>query len=226
VLRLEPLDRVLAEQHRRVFRVDGRMPTRTHCRGSPANGRQDTPWGLQLAILDVGGQPLVIPPIRGRAGELKVTGALLTALVQGRRGVLVIEGAPHWTASSRPAASCRWTPAPPPTPTPCKSHNTWPRPHWTSPPALAAVPAWPPARTGLASCSPAPSWATVATAARAAGTRTSGPADGGASRRRIRALHALRRVQASLSRRDTDHRSRRAQPRAAAHLGEAVPGAG
>src|SRR6476620_4558214 len=34
------------------------------------------------------------PPIRGRAGELKVIGALLTALSQGRGGVLVIEGPP------------------------------------------------------------------------------------------------------------------------------------
>jgi DNA-binding CsgD family transcriptional regulator len=36
----------------------------------------------------------VTPPIRGRAGELKVIGALVTALVQGRGGVLVIEGPP------------------------------------------------------------------------------------------------------------------------------------
>jgi DNA-binding CsgD family transcriptional regulator len=43
---------------------------------------------------DVGDQRLVTPPIRGRAGELKVIGALLTALVQGRGGVLVIEGPP------------------------------------------------------------------------------------------------------------------------------------
>ena len=43
---------------------------------------------------DVGGQRLVIPPIRGRVGELKVIGALVTALVQGRGGVLVIEGPP------------------------------------------------------------------------------------------------------------------------------------
>src|ERR1700741_557427 len=43
---------------------------------------------------DVGGQPLVTPPIRGRAGELKVIGALVTALVDGRGGVLVIEGPP------------------------------------------------------------------------------------------------------------------------------------
>jgi DNA-binding CsgD family transcriptional regulator len=43
---------------------------------------------------DVGGQRLVTPPIRGRAGELKVIGALVTAVVQGRGGVLVIEGPP------------------------------------------------------------------------------------------------------------------------------------
>lgn len=45
-------------------------------------------------LFDVGGQRLVTPPIRGRAGELKVIGALVTALVQGRGGVLVIEGPP------------------------------------------------------------------------------------------------------------------------------------
>jgi len=49
----------------------------------PSNGR-----------FDVSAQPLVTPPIRGRAGELKVIGALVTALVQGRGGVLVIEGPP------------------------------------------------------------------------------------------------------------------------------------
>ncbi|MDT5301355.1 MAG: hypothetical protein QOG79_4597, partial [Mycobacterium sp.] len=43
---------------------------------------------------DVGGQQLVTPPIRGRAGELKVIGALVTALVGGHGGVLVIEGPP------------------------------------------------------------------------------------------------------------------------------------
>ena len=42
-------------------------------------------------LFDVGGQ-LVTPPIRGRAGELKVIGASVAALVQGRGGVLVIEG--------------------------------------------------------------------------------------------------------------------------------------
>src|SRR6201996_2765985 len=43
---------------------------------------------------DVSGQRLATPPIRGRAGELKVIGASVTALVQGRGGVLVIEGPP------------------------------------------------------------------------------------------------------------------------------------
>ena len=33
-------------------------------------------------------------PIRGRAGELKVIGALIAAVAQGRGGVLVIEGPP------------------------------------------------------------------------------------------------------------------------------------
>ncbi|MDT5284430.1 MAG: hypothetical protein QOJ20_5625, partial [Mycobacterium sp.] len=50
--------------------------------------------GPSTRLFDVGGQPLVTPPIRGRAGELKVIGALITALVQGRGGVLVIEGPP------------------------------------------------------------------------------------------------------------------------------------
>src|SRR6201997_2985609 len=45
-------------------------------------------------VFDVGGQQLATPPIRGRAGELKVIGALVTALAQGRGGVLVIEGPP------------------------------------------------------------------------------------------------------------------------------------
>jgi ATP/maltotriose-dependent transcriptional regulator MalT len=35
-----------------------------------------------------------IPPIRGRVGELKVIGALIAAVAQGRGGVLVIEGPP------------------------------------------------------------------------------------------------------------------------------------
>src|ERR1700758_4892650 len=44
-------------------------------------------------LFDVAGQ-LATPPIRGRAGELKVIGALVTAVAQGRGGVLVIEGPP------------------------------------------------------------------------------------------------------------------------------------
>src|ERR1700758_4448143 len=45
-------------------------------------------------LFDVGGQQLATPPIRGRAGELKVIGALMAAVAQGRGGVLVIEGPP------------------------------------------------------------------------------------------------------------------------------------
>jgi ABC-type polar amino acid transport system ATPase subunit len=36
----------------------------------------------------------VAPPIRGRAGELKVIGGVVAALMRGHRGVLVIEGPP------------------------------------------------------------------------------------------------------------------------------------
>ena len=50
--------------------------------------------GPSTGLFDVGGQRLGTPPIRGRAGELKVIGGLMTALVQGRGGVLVIEGPP------------------------------------------------------------------------------------------------------------------------------------
>ena len=42
----------------------------------------------------VGGQRRATPPIRGRAGELKVIGALVAALAQGRGGALIIEGPP------------------------------------------------------------------------------------------------------------------------------------
>jgi DNA-binding CsgD family transcriptional regulator len=41
-----------------------------------------------------GDQRLVTPPIRGRADELKIIGALVTAVAQGRGGVLIIEGPP------------------------------------------------------------------------------------------------------------------------------------
>jgi DNA-binding NarL/FixJ family response regulator len=50
--------------------------------------------GPSTGRFDVGAQRLVTPPIRGRAGELKVIGAVVTALVQGRGGVLMIEGPP------------------------------------------------------------------------------------------------------------------------------------
>src|ERR1700756_4147126 len=52
------------------------------------------PGGPSTPRFVVGGQRLVTTPIRGRAGELKVIGALVTALAQGRGGVLVIEGPP------------------------------------------------------------------------------------------------------------------------------------
>ncbi len=50
--------------------------------------------GPSTPRFEVGAQRLVTPPIRGRAGELKVIGALVTALVGGHGGVLVIEGPP------------------------------------------------------------------------------------------------------------------------------------
>jgi DNA-binding CsgD family transcriptional regulator len=50
--------------------------------------------GPSTGLFDVGRQRLVTPPIRGRAGELKVIGALAAAVAQGRGGVLVIEGPP------------------------------------------------------------------------------------------------------------------------------------
>ena len=65
-----------------------------HCSGGAANGRQDHSVRPSSGRFDVGGRRLVTPPIRGRAGELKAIGALVTALVQGRGGVLVIEGPP------------------------------------------------------------------------------------------------------------------------------------
>src|SRR3954451_19103039 len=52
------------------------------------------PVGPPTGLFDVGGQPLLTPPIRGRGGELKTIGALVSAVAQGRGGVLVIEGPP------------------------------------------------------------------------------------------------------------------------------------
>ena len=40
--------------------------------------------GPSTGLFDVGGQRLVTPPIRGRAGELKVIGERVTALARGR----------------------------------------------------------------------------------------------------------------------------------------------
>ena len=50
--------------------------------------------GPSTGLFDVGGQRQVTPPIRGRADELKLIGALVNAVAQGRGGVLVIEGPP------------------------------------------------------------------------------------------------------------------------------------
>ncbi len=50
--------------------------------------------GSSSGRFDLGDQRLLTPPIRGRAGELKVIGALIEALVQGRGGALIIEGPP------------------------------------------------------------------------------------------------------------------------------------
>ncbi|HUB54490.1 MAG TPA: AAA family ATPase [Mycobacterium sp.] len=50
--------------------------------------------GSSTGLSDVGGQRLGTPPVRGRAGELKLIGALVAAVAKGRGGVLVIEGPP------------------------------------------------------------------------------------------------------------------------------------
>ena len=50
--------------------------------------------GPSTGLFDVGGQRLVTPPIRGRANELKLIGAMVAAVAQGRGGVLIIEGPP------------------------------------------------------------------------------------------------------------------------------------
>jgi DNA-binding CsgD family transcriptional regulator len=50
--------------------------------------------GPPTGLFDVGGQRWVTSPIRGRADELKTIGALVSAVVEGRGGVLVIEGPP------------------------------------------------------------------------------------------------------------------------------------
>ncbi|OBB80341.1 LuxR family transcriptional regulator [Mycobacterium colombiense] len=50
--------------------------------------------GPSTGLFDVDGPGLVTPPIRGRADELKLIGALVAAVAQGRGSVLVIEGPP------------------------------------------------------------------------------------------------------------------------------------
>jgi DNA-binding CsgD family transcriptional regulator len=55
----------------------------------------DTRWWAAVRVSAARASGKVrIPPIRGRAGELKVIGALVSAVAQGRGGVLVIEGPP------------------------------------------------------------------------------------------------------------------------------------
>jgi hypothetical protein len=50
--------------------------------------------GPSTGLFDVGGRRLAALPIRGRADELQVIRALVTAVAQGRGGVLVIQGPP------------------------------------------------------------------------------------------------------------------------------------
>lgn len=56
----------------------------------PASGR----WAAVRVSTVRASREASIPPIRGRAGELKVIGALIAGVAQGRGGVLVIEGPP------------------------------------------------------------------------------------------------------------------------------------
>src|SRR6201991_4661863 len=70
------------------------MPTMTALQWQFGERQTGHLVGPSLGGFDVGGQRLAAPPIRGRAGELKVIGALVTALARGRGGVLVIEGPP------------------------------------------------------------------------------------------------------------------------------------
>jgi DNA-binding CsgD family transcriptional regulator len=53
-----------------------------------------TPVGPSVGLFNVAGERFVTPPIRGRTAELKLIGAMVAALAQGRGGVLVIEGPP------------------------------------------------------------------------------------------------------------------------------------
>src|SRR5271163_4519236 len=72
----------------------GRMRTLTCTAVAVQQTVDRTPVGPTTGLFHLGGRRLATPPIRGRAGELKVIGALVTALVGGRGGALVIEGPP------------------------------------------------------------------------------------------------------------------------------------
>src|ERR1700758_1362508 len=61
--------------------------------GFRQSGTTDSGAGVRLSTARASGK-VRIPPIRGRTGELKVIGALIAAVAQGRGGVLVIEGPP------------------------------------------------------------------------------------------------------------------------------------
>jgi DNA-binding CsgD family transcriptional regulator len=50
--------------------------------------------GPSTGLFDVADARFVTPPVRGRTAELKVVGALVAAVAEGRGGVLVIEGPP------------------------------------------------------------------------------------------------------------------------------------
>src|SRR6476619_2934839 len=70
------------------------MPTMTALQRQSSKRQTGHPVRPSTGRSDVGGQRLATPPIRGRAGELKVIGGLVTAVAHGHGGVLVIEGPP------------------------------------------------------------------------------------------------------------------------------------
>src|SRR5262245_37493987 len=61
--------------------------------GVRQSGTADREAGIRVSDARASGK-VRIPQTRGRAGELKVIGALIEAVAQGRGGVLVIEGPP------------------------------------------------------------------------------------------------------------------------------------
>ena len=66
---------------------------RTSVRSSAGPAPRTRAAGVGVSTAKASGK-VRIPPIRGRADELKVMGALIAAVAQGRGGVLVIEGPP------------------------------------------------------------------------------------------------------------------------------------